>query len=636
MAVEEKARTRLEAAQFLELRRPGAVAVSPDGEHVAFSVSAAYAEKGKRPESHIWTVESDGTCRQATGGSGTDSLPAWSADGTLAFASDRDHAGRMTVYLLGPGPGEARPVGDIDGSVERLSWAPDGRRLLVLAADLGADRAGIQAATKIQEQGAEEEDPKVKRPFEAWRRLYAIDAETGATEEVGPEGVHVFEVDWDGERAVAICADEPTESAWYGAYVALLDLHARTAERVYEPEWQIQCPVLAGDSVWFVEGFCSDRGVLAGDVKVVDLGRRDVRDIPVENTDVSFLARRDDDRLWFAGLRGMGSVCGTLSSAGEVEELWAGDAVVGARFQPYVAAGGDRLLSIFESPDRAPEVVEFDDGDWRALSELNGAIPDPNAAGTWEARTWEAADGLEIEGLLLVPHEGEAPYPLIVCVHGGPTGAWSWGFLPAGTPGPLLAQEGYAVLLPNPRGSAGRGQEFARANLGDMGGGDLQDILAGVDALVEEGLVDTERVGVYGGSYGGFMSAWAVTQTDRFKASIPLAAVTDWRSFHHTTNIGRFDALFLDADPFEVGGEYDARSPVVQAKNCKTPTLMVHGEEDLCVPVSQAQEMYQALIEAECETELVLYPREGHGYLEREHQLDLWERMRDWFARHLG
>ena len=635
MAVEEKARTRLEAQQFLELRRPAAVAVSPDGAHLAFSVSAAYAEKGKRPESHIWTVDSDGTCHQATGGAGTDSLAAWSTDGTLAFASDRDHAGRMSVYLLGPGPGEARPVGSIEGSVEHLSWSPDGRRLLVLAADIGADRAGIQAATKIQEEGAKDEDPKVKRPFEAWRRLFTIDVETGATEEVGPKGVHVFEVDWDGERAVAVCADEPTESAWYSAYVALLDLDARTAERIYEPEWQIQCPVLAGESVWFVEGLCSDRGVLAGDVKVLELGGRDVRDIPVEKTDVSFLARGEGDRVWFAGLRGMGSVCGTLSATGAVDELWAGDAVVGARFQPYVAVGGDRLLSILESPDRPPEVVEFDDGGWRALSDLNGTIPDPNGAGMWEARTWSAADGLEIEGLLLVPHEGDAPYPLIVCVHGGPTGAWSWGFLPAGSAGPLLAQEGYAVLLPNPRGSAGRGQDFARANLGDMGGGDLQDILAGVDALVEEGLVDTDRVGVYGGSYGGFMSAWAVTQTDRFRASIPLAAVTDWRSFHHTTNIGQFDALFLDADPFEVGGEYDARSPVVQAKHANTPTLMVHGEDDLCVPVSQAQEMYQALVEAGCETELVLYPREGHGYIEREHQLDLWERMRDWFARYV-
>jgi dipeptidyl aminopeptidase/acylaminoacyl peptidase len=639
VAVEEKARERtgeLQPEQLLELRRPGAIAVSADGEWIAFSVSAVCASKGKRPESHIWTVEADGTCRQATGGSGTDSLPSWSPDGTLAFASDREHAGRMSLYLLGPGPGEARPVGDVAGSVEDLSWSPDGRRLLVLAADLGADRAGIQAATKIQEAGAGDDDPKVKRPFESWRRLYMVDAETGATEEVGPQGVHVFEVDWDGERAVAICADEPTESAWYKAHVALLDLERRAADRLYEPEWQIQCPRLVGESVCFVEGFCSDRGVLAGDVKVLDLGRRDVRHLPLDSTDVSFMTRRDGERVWFAGMRGMGSVCGSLSLSGEVEEIWAGDAVLGARFQPFVAAGGDRLVSVFESPERAPEVAELEDGHWRPLSDLNDAIADPQQAGEWEARTWSADDGLEIEGLLLVPRSGEAPYPLIVEVHGGPTGAWSWSFLPAGFLGPLLAQEGYAVLLPNPRGSAGRGQDFARANLRDMGGGDLQDILAGVDALVDGELVDTRRVGVIGGSYGGFMSAWAVTQTDRFAASIPLAAVTDWRSFHLTTNIGRFDELFLDADPYEVGGEYDARSPVVRAKSCKTPTLMVHGEEDLCVPVSQAQEMYQALIEAGSETELVLYPREGHGVLERDHQLDLWERVRDWFSRHLG
>ncbi len=169
-----------------------------------------------------------------------------------------------------------------------------------------------------------------------------------------------------------------------------------------------------------------------------------------------------------------------------------------------------------------------------------------------------------------------------------------------------------------------------------MGGGDLEDILAGIDSLVAAGIVDGDRVGIMGGSYGGFMAAWAVTQTDRFACSIPLAAVTDWRSFHHTTNIGRFDELFLDADPFEVGGEYDTRSPVVQAKHCKTPTLLIHGEEDHCVPVGQAQEMYQALVEAGSETELVVYPREGHGVLEREHIVDEWSRMRDWFGRYLG
>jgi dipeptidyl aminopeptidase/acylaminoacyl peptidase len=636
MAVEEKARTRLELEQLLQLRRASTPSVSADGGRIAFALSASYSQKGKRPESHIWTIEPGGACHQLTAGSGSDSLPRWAPDGTLAFASDRDHPGRMSVYLLGPAPGEARPVGDIAGSVEDIQWSPDGRRLLVLAADVGADRAGIQAATRIQEEGAGEEDPKVTRPFQAWRRLWTIDASTGETAEVGPEGVHIFELDWDGARVVAVCADEPSESAWYDAYVALLDLDARSAERLYEPEWQIQAPCLAEGSVWFVEGFCSDRGVLAGELRAIDLDKRVVRAIDVPKCDVSFVSRREGGGLWYAGLRGMGSVCGTVAASGESEELWSGDAIVGVRFQPSFVAAGETLYAVFEAPDRPPEVATLDGHEWKPLSDFNADLPDSLAPGGWEERTWDAADGLEVEGLLLVPRSVEPPYPLIVFVHGGPTGAWTWSFLPAGGTGPLLAQEGYALLLPNPRGSAGRGQEFARANLGDMGGGDLQDILAGIDALVEDGLVDTDRVGIFGGSYGGFMSAWAITQTDRFAASIPLAAVTDWRSFHHTTNIGQFDALFLDADPFEVGGEYDARSPVVQAKKCKTPTLMVHGKEDLCVPVSQAQEMYQALVEAGCETELVLYPREGHGVLEHDHVLDLWERMRDWFARHMG
>src|SRR6266511_2453546 len=300
MAVEEKARTqtaKLALEDFFKLRRPIEVAISPNGEQVAFSVSSSVAEKGKRLESHIWTGAVDGTSREATRGSGTDAAPRWSATGALAFASDRDHPGRMSVYLLGPGPGEARPVGEIAGSVEDLQWSPSGRDLLVLAADLGADRAGIQAATKIQEQDASEDDPKVTRPFEAWRRLFRVDAETGETSEVSPEGVNVFEYDWDGARTVAVCSDEPSESAWYNAYVALLDLD-----------------------------------------------------------------RREADRLWYAGLRGMGSTCGSLSLSGEVEELWSGDAVIGLRFQPRVAAddAGRTLVTVLEGPEGPPEIVALD------------------------------------------------------------------------------------------------------------------------------------------------------------------------------------------------------------------------------------------------------------------------------------
>ena len=640
MAIEERPRAaagKLALDQFLELRRISDVAVSADGSRIAFSVSASCAEKGSRPAASIWTVDLEGNAEQATQGSGTDSTPRWAPDGTLAFGSDRGHPGRMSVHVLRPGPGEALPLGEIPGSVEDLQWSPDGKRLLVLAADMGADRAGIQAATKIAEQDAEKDDPKVTRPFEAWRRLYLVDAETGETRAASPERVNVFEFDWDGRKAVAVASDDPSESAWYRPHLALLDLEARTADRLYEPEWQIEHVCLSGDggAVCFAEGLCSDRGILAGDVKALDLATREIRHVQT-GCDVAFLQRAGERELWFAGWRGMGTVCGRLSLDGEVEELWHGEATLGGRAGPRLSAAGEVVAAVLDAPGAPPELAVFTHGQWRRLTSINPEAPDPDKVCKWEAWSWKAPDGLEIEGLLGRPLGASAPLPLVVAVHGGPTGCWAHSWTPFAATGSLLVQEGYAVLLPNPRGSAGRGQEFARANLGDMGGGDLGDILAGVDVLVAEGIVDGDRVGIMGGSYGGFMAAWAVTQTDRFACSIPLSACTDYRSFHHTTNIGRFDEIFLAADPFEVGGEYDARSPVVHANKCKTPTLLIHGEEDRCVPVGQAQEMYQALVEAGCETELVVYPREGHGMLEREHIADSWSRVRDWFARHLG
>ena len=223
----------------------------------------------------------------------------------------------------------------------------------------------------------------------------------------------------------------------------------------------------------------------------------------------------------------------------------------------------------------------------------------------------------------------------MVDVHGGPTGCWSWEFAPAQGSPQLYASEGVATFFPNVRGSVGRGPEFAEANLGDMGGGDLQDILTGVEALVRDGIAEFDRIAITGGSYGGFMACWAVTQTDRFACAMPFALVTDWVSFHFTTNIGQFDRLYLQADPLDPGGEYTKRSPLYHASKCKTPTLILHGEDDLCTPLPQAVEFYNALVEAGCETELVVYPREGHGWTEREHQIDSWNRTKDWLARHL-
>ncbi len=607
--------------RLLELRRPVDVEVSADGSRVAFTVSPSYREQGEGFETRLWL---DGEPLTEPGAA--DAVPRLSADGSqLAYASDRGHAGRMSLWLHGRGE-----PGDIAGSVEDIRWSPDAARLLVLAADVGSDRAGAQSATKIKEAGAEEEDPKVIRPAQHWRRLYLVEVASGETREVSPEGVNVFEFDWAGGDAVAVCTDEPSESAWYDAWIGRLDLDARTAERVHTAEWQLQSPRISpGGRLAWIEGFASDRAVVTGTVHVLGEGPL------APELDVTWIAWDGDETLWYAGSRRAGSHFGRLAVGGGYEELYAGDAVVGVRFQQRIAVGGGRVVAAFESVTEPPEVVDFVNGEAQALTSLNEDLAAVADVADWSDYTWESFDGLEIQGLLCLPRErGDGPLPLVVYVHGGPTGTWTWQF-PYST-WTLLAQEGYALLLPNPRGSSGRGQEFARANLGDMGGGDLQDILAGVDALVRDGVVDDARVAITGGSYGGFMASWAVTQTDRFAAAIPFAVVTDWTSFHYTTNIGQFDVLFLQGRPDDPNGPYPKWSPVFQARNAKTPTLIVHGQEDLCTPLPQATEFYNALVEAGCEAELVVYPREGHGWTEREHQLDAWNRIRDWLARFLA
>jgi dipeptidyl aminopeptidase/acylaminoacyl peptidase len=608
----------------MELLRPNEVALSPDGSRIAFAVSASFREQGKPIETRLWVGDVGGELRPGEAGA----VPRFSPDGSrLAFASDRGHEGRLSLRV------DDHELGEIPGSVENIHWSPDGTHLLVLAADLGADRAGAQSATKIQEAGAEQQDPKVVRPALFWRRLWLVDAATGGTRDVTPEGVNVFEVGWAGGKAVAVCTDEPSESAWYDAWVGLIDLDALAVERVHTPKWQLQAPRISpGGQVAFVEGFSSDRGTLAGTVNV--LGRGPI----APELHATWIEFSDEDSLWVAGYRGAGTFAGRLSLDGSYEELAGGELTLGPRYSPAfaVSADGSRAAATCESADEAAEVVLWEDGKRRTLTNLNAEVAPRLANIDWRAYRWSSNDGLEIEGLLALPRgDVNGPRPLVVLVHGGPTGLWSWMFAPAAGLVQLLASEGYATLLPNVRGSVGWGPEFAEANLGDMGGGDLQDILTGIDALVRDGIVADERAAITGGSYGGFMSSWAVTQSDRFAASMPFAVVTDWVSFHSTTNIGQFDRLYLQADPYDAQGDYTRRSPVYYAHNCKTPTLILHGEDDLCTPLSQAVEFYNALVEAGCETELVVYPREGHGWTEREHQIDSWNRMRDWLARHL-
>ena len=349
----------------------------------------------------------------------------------------------------------------------------------------------------------------------------------------------------------------------------------------------------------------------------------------------------DDDSLWYARCDGTGTACGRMWLDGRREERWRGDAFIGDEVTTPVCVssdGADVVWTTHQAHGLAPELARFDhaSGGWTRFTSFNDAI----VAGTEfpDARTirWRSPDdGMEIEGVLMTPRGVDGPLPLIVCVHGGPT--WNWGaFFSDSEPNAvLLASAGYACLQPNPRGSVGRGHAFAQGVIGDGGGIDYRDIMAGVDHCIAEGIADPDRLGIAGLSYGGYMAGWAVGQTDRFRASVAMSVVSNYVSFHLTSEVWWYDHAILEGEWDDPASQYVERSPVTHAHRCTTPTLILQGAEDRCTPPGQGVELYNAIAEAGAETELVVYPREGHVPLERAHALDAIQRTQDWFDRHL-
>jgi dipeptidyl aminopeptidase/acylaminoacyl peptidase len=627
-------------------------APSPDGTRVAFTGSRLDALEGT-PDTRICLVDVEGgDPREVTSGPNSDRLPRWSPDGrSLAFLSDRAERGRFGLYLLEDGRlGEALAGPEVDGTVEYLAWSPDGGQILLGVAGLGADKAGAEGSgtTEARKEDLPDWVPTVDEGIgeEDWRRVWVYDVRSRTVSPVSREGLNVWEAAWCGtDRLAAVVSDRPTEEAWYEAPLALIDLDSGKETVVLRPssplhQLAMPRPSPDGSTIAVAEAVCSDRGIVAGVLLLVDPdGSEEPERVPTLEVDVSHLAWRDGGRLLFAGEHHLDSVVGELDrSTREVRELWRSDGSCGYWHPSAEPAGEDGFVVTSDAYDRPPSVVLVQVRDERTLASFahGGTEHLVSSAGSIETLTWTAPDGLEIEGYLIRPPRGAAPFPTLLWVHGGPIGRTTNMWAPGRGLIPILTSRGYAVLLPNPRGSSGRGQDFGRMVIGDMGGADARDLLAGVDALVERGLADPERIGVIGGSYGGFMSAWLVTQDDRFAAAVPIAPVTDYYSQHWTSNIGFWDRLFIGEDPWVPGGEYFRRSPVMFARNVRTPVLQVAGGRDRCTPPGQAEEFHRALLEVGAvETELVIYPKEGHGVRSFPAAIDFAARVVGWFERHM-
>jgi dipeptidyl aminopeptidase/acylaminoacyl peptidase len=346
--------------------------------------------------------------------------------------------------------------------------------------------------------------------------------------------------------------------------------------------------------------------------------------------------------LLLVGVQGTRMEVGQLDLATGALETLLADTMLAYSFTAGLSlsanADGTRLATVLTEADQPPAVYAWALGVApRQVSARSAHLVDVSW-GRAETVEWTAPDGLRIEGVLIYPanYEEGKRYPLIAQIHGGPTGFWLRHFLAGWHDwAQLLAANGYAVLLPNPRGSAGRGREFAWRNQRDWGYGDFPDVLSGVETLIARGVADPDRLGIGGWSYGGYMTSWAIGHTDQFKAAIVGAGVTDLLSFQAADIPSWLPNSMMLAQPYDDQAVYLRSSPISAAANMKTPTLILHGASDERVRLGQGKELYHALRARGVETEMVIYPREPHIFQERAHQRDLLTRVLAWYDRWL-
>jgi dipeptidyl aminopeptidase/acylaminoacyl peptidase len=334
------------------------------------------------------------------------------------------------------------------------------------------------------------------------------------------------------------------------------------------------------------------------------------------------------------GLRGLDSVMVEVDVAKkEARELWSTPDACGSTGFPSLCVLPGRSVAIVRHGWKlAPEIGVIDrDLKYHMMYSFYhpGSIWLRDQFGPSETFTWKSTDGTEIQGFLYLPSQGSAPYKTILNVHGGPFSAFSNSWMGYRPWVAFLVAHGYAVFNPNPRGSVGRGNDFAAGVKGDLGGADAQDLLSGIDHLVEKGVVDPTRLGVIGGSYGGYMTAWLTTMTNRFRAAIPISPVIDrtlqWQSsdVHQT---------ILDDGPYRRDSLFETRSPLRHVDRVKTPTLQLVGAQDSCTPPAQAHYYHVALTQLGVRSLIVEYPLEGHGIRNFPALIDACVRMLSWFG----
>jgi dipeptidyl aminopeptidase/acylaminoacyl peptidase len=554
--------------------------------------------------------------------------PTWSPDGqSLAYVASG--GGVASLYVMADG--QNRKVASIKGLAATPRWSPDGGTIAFLATpdatkETGATQPGARQVGVI----GEKEDSK---------RIAIVSADGGAYRLISPEGTFVYEYDWtpDGKGFVGTAAEGNGDNQWWVASLRAFSVSGQM-RTIAAPKMQMNWPRISPDgrSVAFIGGLMSDFPVSGGDVYTVAFDGGEPADITpgYKATFTSLIWNRTG--LVAGVIQGGSTGVATIDPVShKVTGLVVGPETIGLRGETAVALdrGGANAAYVTESFTSAPRIGFGPLGRGQPVTHDNDALVSGLAA---QDVRWKNG-GMDVQGWLLSP-AGVSPtakQPMITIVHGGPSSASTPRF-PWGDESSLFTGHGYWVFMPNPRGSYGQGEAFTRANVRDFGGADLGDVLAGIDAVEKQAPIDDARLGLYGHSYGGFMTMWTVTHSNRFKGAVAGAGIANWISYYGQNGIDQWMIPFFGASAYDDPKIYDKLSPIRYIKDAKTPTFIYVGERDVECPPAQSLEYWHGLKAMGVPTELVIYQDEGHGIRMPDHIRDRETRIIGWFDKWLG
>ena len=617
--------TTLTPQQALNVRRIADLHFSPDGMLLAFTVTEP--PKDTTIATHIWIMNvASKQVHQYTYSDKSENSPRWSPDGKfLAFLSNRDE--NRQIYLLSSSGGDAYAITTGRRSIASFAWSPDGKEIAFLASDEPTDAE--------QKKEKDKDDAIVIDKEGKHSRVWILDVDTKKAHAITGTQWEVREAEWtlNSDRLIISATDHP-ESDDNTERILSLDVASAQMSLLAAPKGPFGGIRVSPDGTQFAYMGARVDGPEPHDIYVHSTDAQPAdpsRNLTAVSIDraMNGVEWRSDGSMMAIAETGFKTTLYSVGSDGHAT------AVENAAPNPhgFAVSSSGALAFVGESATEPPEIYLASAGaPAERVTHLNSSWDSITLAKP-EFFHYASFDGQQIEGALLKPldYDGHSRVPLVVLVHGGPTGAWSdsidsWG--------QLLAAHGFAVTYFNIRGSTGYGEKFVEMNRADWGGADFKDVMAGVDYLIAQGIADPDKLGIGGWSYGGYMSEWAITQTDRFKAAVSGAGMVDLIAEFNTEGGPSYDKWFWGL-PYEHPEGFLNHSPFMYVKHAHTPILILQGINDTTDPLGESTGLYRGLKFYGDNAELVEYPRENHGFREEKHMLDRLNRIVAWYEQYL-